>query len=268
VSFVSGVSHSKINTTATADPRFDFSGRNVKMSLGAETFFNEPKMLANPQLELDEIATQGDSSPSIVMATTLSTESRSSFGGPTAANVAASGYVSDVSPIVDLQRSMMLMGNYIIDNQPVDSASVSELSNTPSSYLPETHPTLGSSPSKHITKPVVLTQAANGIRVFVDAFKPLSADFDLYYRTTADPDQDIYEVPFTLIASENEVAPSPFNPETFVRSRIAFRESRYLIGGPDGSLEDFTKFQIKIVMKSTNTCEIPLIKSIRAIAVI
>ena len=268
VSFISGVSHSKINMTNTADPRFDFSGRNVKMSPGTKMNFNEPKMLANPQLELDEIYPQGELAPSIVIGRTLITESTSTFGGPAAAAIRSEGYVSDVSPIVDLQRSMMLMVNHIIDNQPLDAASASELTNAPSHYVPETDPIMGSSPSKHLIKPVVLGSAANGIRVFIDAYRTLASDFDVYYRTTADPDGDIYEQSFTLIAAENEVPVPAFNAETFSRSSIDFKEFRYLIGGVDGDLDDFTKFQIKIVMKSTNTCEVPIIKSIRTIALI
>jgi hypothetical protein len=268
LSFITGVSHAKVNLTATADPRFDYTGRNVKMRNGTEMLFNSPKMIANRQQEFDEMEVKGKESRSIVMGVKLRTESTSTFGGSKAREAAALGYVSDVSPIVDLQRSMMLMGNNLIDNQPVDSASASELSNTPNAYLPETHPTMGSSPSKHITKPVVLGQAANGLRVFVDAFKPSAASFDLYYRTTSDPEENIYDKAFVRVEPENEVPDNVFNPETFNRSRIKFNEHRYLIGGEDGSLADFTKFQIKIVMKSTNTCEIPLIKSIRAIAVI
>ena len=268
VSFVSGVSHAKINLTDTADPRFDHTDRNIKMRNGTEMLFNSPKMLANPQQELDEIDVKGKVSKSVVMGMTLRSESTSSFGGATARDIAALGYVSDVSPIVDLQRSMLLMGNNLIDNQPLDSASVSELSNTPNGYLPETHPKMGSSPSKHLTKPVVLGQAANGLRVFIDAFKPSAASFDVYYRTTSDPEENIYDKHFVRVEAENEVPDNVFNPETFNRSRIKFNEHRFLIGGEDGTLPDFTKFQIKIVMKSTNTCEIPLIKSIRAIALI
>jgi hypothetical protein len=267
-SFVSGVSHSRISETATADPRFDFSARNTKLSAGAEILFPSPRYLGNPSQELNEIATQGDSSPSIVIGTQFLSNNRSTFGGPLAANAASSGYVSDVSPIMDLQRSMMLLANNLIDNQPLDSASASSLNNTPFGYLPETHPTSGTGPSKHITKPVVLGQAANGIRIFIDAFKPIASDFDVYFRTTADADADIYEVPFTLVTPENDVPSDAFSPETLVRSQLKFSEYRYLAGGEDGDLDDFTKFQVKIVMRSTNTCEIPLIKSIRTIALV
>lgn len=267
-SLVSGVSHAKINLTDTADPRFDNTGRNISLLANREIYFNSPKYLANPEQELDEISTQGDSSPSVMIGATMRTQTVSTFGGPKAASVAAQGYVSDVSPILDLQRSLFVMENVIIDNQPVDSASASALSNTPAYYVPETHPTMGSSPSKHITKPVVLNQSANGLRVFLDMFRPASATVEVYYRTTLDPDQDIYEEEFVLIEPENEVADNVYNPDTFDIENLKYNEYRYLIGGEDGTLSDFTKFQLKVVMKSTNTCETPFMKSIRAIALI
>jgi hypothetical protein len=114
----------------------------------------------------------------------------------------------------------------------------------------------------------VLNQAANGLRVFIDMFKPSAASFDVYYRTTSDPDEDIYEQEFVRVDPENEVPDNVFNPDTFNMKSLKYKEYRYLIGGEDGSLPDFTKFQIKVVMKTTNTCEIPMMKSIRAIALI
>jgi hypothetical protein len=266
--FNSGVSHSNIDQTATADPRFDFSGRNRKMLPNQELFFASPKYLGNPDQEYSEISPSNDSAPSVIIGGTFTSVTSSTFGGPSAGAVAPLGYTSDVSPILDLQRSLFVAENYLIDNQPVDSASASEVSNTPFYYVPETNPIMGSAPSKHITKPIVLSQAANGMRIFVDAFCPERASFDVYYRTVADPDEDIYEVPFVRVSEEGSVPKSPFTPETFNPDNITFSQYSYLAGGLDGDLDDFTKFQVKIVMKSTNTSEVPFIKSVRAIALI
>lgn len=267
-SLLSGVSHSKIEQTAAADPRFDYSGRNRTIYGNKEIFFTKPKYIANADQEVNAVSPKGSLSSSVIIGTKFRTDNVSTFGGPTAANIAVQGYVSDVSPILDLQRSMFVAENYLIDNQPLDSSGASELSNTPFYYIPETHPTLGSSPSKHITKPVILNQAANGIKVFIDMFNPEQASVDVYFRTTADPDEDIYEKEFVLVTPQNDVPSSPYNPEVFDMDNIKFSEYRYLIGGEDGNLEDFTKFQLKLVMKSTNTCEIPYLKSVRAIALI
>ena len=67
---------------------------------------------------------------------------------------------------------------------------------------------------------------------------------------------------------ENDPPANPYSAETYDLERLKFNEYSYLIGGLDGDLPDFTVFQLKFVMKSTNTSEVPTIKSIRAIAVI
>ena len=267
-SFVDGVSHAKINTTATADPRFAFSGRTIRMSPGKDVLFSSPRYLANTDQEINDIATQGDSSPSLVIGAQLKSNTTSTFGGPTAASIRTAGYVSDVSPIVDLQRATLIMADRLIDNQPIDSSGQSDLTNTPAFYMPETHPTMGSSPSKHITKPVVLNEAANGIRVIAEINRPAASTVELYYRTVADPDDEIYEASWVRIDTENDPPANPFSAETFEYATLNYSEYSYLIGGEDGDLPDFTVFQLKLVMKSTNTSEVPTIKSIRAIAVI
>ena len=267
-SFITGVSHSKINTTATADPRFSFSGKNIPIAPQRPITLSSPRMLANPVQELDEIATQGDSSPSVVIGAKMKSSTASTFGGPLASAARTSGYVSDVSPIIDLQRSTVLMDNFLIDNQPTDSTGQNDLTNTPAFYIPESHPTLGTSASKHITKPVVLDEPANGIRVIADINRPPSSIIDLYYRTVADTDDEIYEESWTLVETQNNPPANQFSAQSYDTNNLNYNEYSYLIGGEDGSLSDFTKFQLKIVMRSTNTSEVPSIKSIRAIAVI
>jgi len=53
--------------------------------------------------------------------------------------------------------------------------------------------------------------------------------------------------------------PSDDNPDVF-------REYSYLEGGLGGISPAFTQFQIKIVFKSNNSCKVPVIRDIRAIA--
>ena len=63
---------------------------------------------------------------------------------------------------------------------------------------------------------------------------------------------------YTLATAEN-ILPKDNNP-------TIFREYRYLIGGQGGSMIAFTKYQIKIVMRSTNQARVPKFQSLRAIA--
>jgi hypothetical protein len=160
------------------------------------------------------------------------------------------------------------MQNFQIDNQ-VDSAGESgnAVQNKPFFFVPETNPQSGSSPSKQITKPVVLDLAASGVKVFVDINKPPSASFDLYYRL-ANGDDDIYGVTWIAATPDNNPPDDKFEALTYDPLDLFYSEYRYLLGGVNGDLDDFTSFQLKVVMKTTNTCEIPVIGSIRAIALI
>jgi hypothetical protein len=112
-----------------------------------------------------------------------------------------------------------------------------------------------------------LKQAAQGLKIFVDINKPPSASFDLYYRL-ADGDDDIFGVSWIRAFAENNPPDDKFDAETYDVSKLNYTEYNYLLGGTEGTLDDFTSFQLKVVMKSTNTCEIPVMKAIRAIALI
>jgi hypothetical protein len=47
---------------------------------------------------------------------------------------------------------------------------------------------------------------------------------------------------------------------------LIFRQYEYLIGGVGGTLPAFTKFKLKIVMRSTNQATVPRFRDLRAIA--
>ena len=267
-SFVSGVSHSNIKNTATKDPRFNYSKRNSNLLPDIPLRFDTPMYLGNLDQETDEITPAGVRSPSIVIGANLSTTSRSKFGGQKASEAAKEGYVSDVSPIIDLTRNTLVARSFLVDNQPFTAAGNSEAHNMPAYYQPETTPKEGTAASKHLTKPIILSQAANGIRVFIDAYVPQQADIDLYYRTVPDADQDVYDFDFVRMDADYTPEKNKYSASTYDPLRLEYREYSYLIGGEDGELPDFTKFQLKVVFRSTNTCQVPVVKSIRAIAVI
>lgn len=280
-SFVSGYSHADARVLATNDPRFQVDDRNtpgtnadgmLPFSTNVPLYMDTPRYLANSDQQMNSIGVSGTNNPSIVIGADLVTTQTSNFGGTIAATQKSNGYVSDVSPMIDLQQIGVELTNHIIDNQPLDSANNSSSArivsnaNTPSGFIKETHPTLGTSPSKHITKPATLSQAANGLRIFVKAHRPPSASFDVYYRTTTGSDEDIYNNDWVYIAPQN--APTPDLYIQDAETDKGYQEYKYLAGGKDGDLNDFTQFQVKIVMKSTNTCEVPIIRDLRIIALI
>ena len=159
-----------------------------------------------------------------------------------------------VSPVIDMQRaSVILVGNRI-DNQ---SQSVAAGFNLSYPYVAETDKTAGTHLSKHITKPISLLSDAVGLKVLLSANRPSVADFDLYYKAITE-DQLLDNIAWTLAPKQSTVASD--------ENRDIFREYTYLIGGDNGTLLPFTTFQLKIVMRSSNSSKVPIIRDLRAIA--
>jgi hypothetical protein len=164
--------------------------------------------------------------------------------------------------------------NNLIDNQ--DSASTNNPLNLPLTYVAETDPANGSHLSKHITVPINLEQPAVGLKVLIGANRPNLANFDLYYRTIpagadtninfdlyyrtipAGADTNIEDISYSL-AAQDTIVQTDENPDIF-------REYEYTIGGLSGTLTPFTTFQLKIVMRSSNSSKIPTFRDLRAIA--
>ena len=260
-SFVSGVSHAQISLTGTNDPRFAVDTTNTVMSNSNQFYFSSPKYVANQFAEDSAL-----SAPSLLIGGAMTTEQTSKFGGDLDLSAASSGYVSDVTPIIDAQALSMIVMNNVIDNQPLYSAGqAGGLVNAPDNFVPETHPTSGTSASKHITREVQLEQPANGLKVLLDIYNPPAADFQAYYRTVGDVDENMYEVDWIAIDPDNS---PPDAVLAYSDDEVQFAEYRYLVGGESGTLPDFVSFQLKVVLKSSNTCESPVINSIRAIALI
>ena len=159
-----------------------------------------------------------------------------------------------VSPVVDLQRSSLILVGNRIDNQ---ASSAAAGFNVPYPYVEETDKTAGTHLSKHITKPVTLLSDAVGLKVLLSANRPSVADFDVYYKAITE-DQILDNISWTLAPKVTNV-PSDENKDVF-------REYTYLIGGDNGSLLPFTTFQLKIVMRTSNSSSVPIIKDLRAIA--
>ena len=169
-------------------------------------------------------------------------------------DIGMKAFDSSVAPMIDMQRASITLVSNAIDKQ---AATTTDNHNVPLNFVDETNPNDGSSPSKHITRVVNLASEAVGIKIIVAANRPRNTDFQLYFRTS-DADENIREKPYTL-ASQETVIPADQNINTF-------RDYTYLIGGQGGDLKPFTKFQVKIVFRSTNQAKVPRLKDLRMIA--
>ena len=153
--------------------------------------------------------------------------------------------VSDkVSPVIDLQRTSVATIHNRIDN------------NNALNTVVETSARGGSTLAKHLTRPVTLAEKAKGLKIMLAANKPSAASFDVYYRTNSGG--RLLDNDFVLIAPETDM-PSDDNP-------TIYRDYRFLPGGIGGHLDDFDQFQVKIVMKSTNSAKTTRFGDLRIIA--
>ena len=265
-SFIKGVSLSNVDTAAIVDERFGWlASEQKKIGNGLLTTFDTPRMLANPQQQNAEVSPLTSNSPSIVVGIDLKSEAPDTgFGGASAITARTNGFTQDVSPIMSLGSASYSMTNWQIDNQPLTDVTKTDGQNKPQNYVSETDHRSGSSPSKHITKPITLEQVSVGLKVLIDIYKPPASAFDLYYRTVME--EDILQQDWTLFPFTGDLPDNPFSSSSFNINTLRYTEYPFLIGGIDGTAAQFLSFQLKIVMRSTNACQFPLIRSIRTIA--
>jgi hypothetical protein len=166
---------------------------------------------------------------------------------------------SKVSPIIDLQRANFVGFENLIDKLDSTGTGGDGIKPLLTSFTHETEPTDGTHSAKHLTKPVNLEESAVGLKILFAANRPADCQFRVYYRT-ATSDEDLSTQAFRL---QPEFSNNPADDDN-----QTFREYEYLPGGQIGNLDAFTKFQIKIVMRSTNQSKIPTLKDLRVIAMV
>lgn len=161
------------------------------------------------------------------------------------------------SPLIDLQQTNLVLTQNIIDRN--DSASTTGF-NVPLNWVDETDPVAGSALAKHITKMVTLENPANGLKILFSGYRPIGSEFKVYYRTLAVGED-------TDIRSKNWIY-APFNSEPPEdAANDIFRQYEVQLGGEFyNQLDDFNRYQIKIVFRARNSAKPPRIKDLRTIA--
>ena len=230
--FLSGNSWAGTETTYGKDANW------IPMTNNALTGFEFPKMVANVINETDNLASGTKSATYRVKLTNQS---------------------SKVSPIIDTQRTSLVLTHNMVDDQTNPAFGAVAGKNMPINYVSEDDPAGdGSMLSKHITIPVTLAEEAVGLKILFAANRPANANFDVYVRTHTGASDSIFTEQWGPINPEN-YPPSDDNPDVF-------REYSYLDGGLGGINDAFTTFQLKIVFRSTNSAKVPVIKDLRVIA--
>ena len=150
-------------------------------------------------------------------------------------NLSLSTSDSKVSPLIDLQRVAVLALENVIDN---------------------------SDAAQHITTPVVIDDASLGLKVIFAANRPSGASFEVYVKSAVDEDallatddDGLFTVDWDLVAIDKAL-PTDDDPSTY-------RDYEYT-----HEMNQFTAFQVKIVMQSDNSSKSPVIRDLRAIALV
>src|SRR6056300_1164845 len=193
-------------------------------------YFEAPNMVASEINETNEPTLNG--SKSLFVNCTLTTSN------------------TKVSPVIDTQRISMIA----IQNRLNSPTSI----NTPN-FKDDEQSSGSSSAAIYCTRPVVLDNPSTSLEVRLTSNVRASAEVEVYFRgTSAEEVRDIKDLswtPFNGDGSEDTtVAPAESNNQ--------FKEYKYSASG----ISDFTAFQIKIVMKGTNSAHAPRVKDLRGIA--
>jgi hypothetical protein len=122
-------------------------------------------------------------------------------------------------------------------------------------FADEIAPVGSTSLSKYVTTPVKFANASTYLRVMMAANIPAEADISVYYKTCTGDSAQLDNTKYTLMIADSAVTKVDNGNPTF--SDIAYT----LTGMPS-----FDTITVKIVMNSTNTSAVPIIKDFRIIA--
>ena len=168
----------------------------------------------------------------------------------------------DVSPVIDMGRSTFLAVSNRLNSIDVESDVYPT-----SLYDPSTDPTGDDNAAIYLTRKVSLENSATALRVLFAANRHTSAEIEMYYKILRSDDasefDDLSYVPFNNTGQPDVATKSSTTKDNFQDYSFSAGVTDDGLGVP---LDDFISFQIKIVMKGTNTAQPPRIKDLRAIA--
>jgi hypothetical protein len=197
---------------------------------GENIYFTSPRMVASLINAENEI--NSEIPKSLFLTLTLTTDN------------------PNVSPVLDTQRMSMVA----VQNRLNNPTSV----NTPN-FVNDTSPTGTSSAGVYVTRPIVLENVSTALDVRLTQNVKSSSDVLVFYRVTGSEEvrniNDLSWIPFNTDGTEDtSVTPSVGDYD--------FKEYRY----SDSGINEFTAFQIKIVMKGSISSYPPIIRDLRGIA--
>ena len=192
------------------------------------------------------------------------------MGGTKSLNIpmTLSSEIDRISPVIDTERlSMVAVANKI------DVINSSSDVYPTSIYKEMTAPEGDNHAAIYLTKRIDLETPATSLRVIFDAQRENDASIKLLFKTLRVDDEFKFdEIGFKFFNDDGTIAGSG-NPDVTVPSSTGlydYREYEYTAGVTDDGignpLNEFSAFQIKIVMRTTNQARPPLLKDLRVLA--
>jgi len=197
---------------------------------GENIIFTAPQLVASGINETNEMS----SSKSLFIVATLTTSN------------------TKLSPVIDLKRvSLVCVQNRL--NSPTSA-------NTPANLFVNDEASTGTSTAAvYLTKPIILENASTALDVRLTQNVRATSEVEVYFRTSSASEarniNDLAWIPFNGDGSE-DVAVTP------AESDNTYFEYKYT----GTNLTEFTAFQIKILLKGTNSSYPPIVRDMRAIA--
>lgn len=146
-------------------------------------------------------------------------------------------FVDNISPVIDMNRAGIIGIVNRVNNPAV---------------VTETAATGGNAYARYITKVIGLANAANALKLYVDVNQPQGSGFSVFYRV-GNTEQEVNDkVWAALPAVSTSTSTDP----------MVFKEFKYA----KDALGLFGFYQFKIVMTSNSSCNVPLVKRLRGIA--
>lgn len=146
-------------------------------------------------------------------------------------------FVDNISPVIDMNRAGIIGIVNRVNNPAV---------------VTETAAIGGNAYARYLTKVVGLANAANALKLYVDVNQPQGSGFQVFYRV-GNTEQEVTDKVWTsLPAVSTSTSTDP----------MVFKEFKYA----KDALGLFGFYQFKIVMTSNSSCNVPLVKRLRGIA--
>jgi len=191
--------------------------------------FPAPQMVASEINETNESITGGKSFYTILELTTSNTK---------------------LSPVLDTQR----MSAFTIQSRLNNPSS----SNTPD-FVADTVKSGTSSAAVYLTKPIILENNSKALDIRLTANIRSTSEVEMYYRVSGtDNDTQLDDLSWTAFNTDgsSDATVTPAEDDT------TFKEYKY----SDNDINEFTSFQLKIVMKGSNSSYPPVLRDMRGIA--